>query len=137
MGFKQVIEEQSNKYTLVKFIFEESFTKEDFNKFLGILSMLLDIAEKSGKPFGFYIDAQKAYIAPVNAAKNLIAWKRKETPRIKSGKKLIASAIAIKSAALTKMLNTALGIAPNVSPNIITTDIDKAKNFVHGYLNQL
>jgi len=137
MGFKQIIEESSDKYTLVKFIFEENFTKDDFNKFLGILSMLLTIAEETKKPFGFYIDAQKSYIAPLNAAKNLISWKRKETARIRECKKLIASSVAIKSESLTSMINSALKIAPNVSPNIITSDVDNARKFVLAYLQKL
>lgn len=137
MTFKVVNEEITDRYTLVKFIFGENFTKDEFKKFLGILTHLLDIAGKTGKPFGFYVDAQNSYVAPINAATSLIAWKRKETPRIKSERKLIASAVVLKSKTITNMINTALKVAPNVSPNIITTDADKAKKFVLSHLHHV
>ncbi len=137
MGLQVINEEITEHYTLVKFVFGENFTKDEFRKFLGILSSLLDIASKTDKPFGFYVDAQKSYVAPLNAAKGLISWKRKETPRIKNERKLVASAVAIKSTTLTNMINTALKISPNVSPNVITTDVEKAKRFVIGHLHTI
>lgn len=135
MGFSVENEIVGNK-NLVKFTFEKDFTKEDFSKFLGILTKLLDSADKTGNTFGFYVDTTKASIAPVNAAQNFLAWKRKETPRIKNNKKLLASAVCVKSSVISNLVNTALKISPTVTPNLITSDIEKAKNFVCSHLEK-
>jgi hypothetical protein len=130
VGFSVEEPKTNGKYKLVYFTFNETFNKDDFTKFLGILTSLLNIADRTGVPFGFFVDAHASFVAPINAAKNLLAWKQKETPRIKANKKLICSSIYVKSKIVTNLITAALKISPTVSPNLITTDIEKAKNFV-------
>lgn len=134
VGFTVEEKASNDKYKLVYFTFNETFSKDDFSKFLGILTSLLNISDKTGIPFGFFVDAHASFVAPINAAKNLLAWKQKETPRIKANKKLICSSIYVKSKLVTNLITTALKISPTVSPNLITTDIEKAKNFVITHL---
>jgi hypothetical protein len=136
MGFSVINEIINERYTLVKFTFEEDFTKDDFNRFLGILSKLLDISDDTNKPFAFYVDAHKSSIAPMNAVKNLIAWKQKESKRIKENKKLKGSAVYLKNQTLISLFNSALKISPAITPNLITNNIESAKNFVLSALEQ-
>lgn len=137
MGFSIEQELETDKYTLVKVVFHESFTGEEFSKFLGVLSLMLDISDKTGKPFAFYVDASKTNIAPIHTAKKLITWKRKEAERIRTKRKLVCSAVYIKNVLLKDMITTALKISPPQSPNVVAVDIDIARNFVLDLLNKL
>lgn len=116
---------------IFKFTFTKDFNKEDFKKFLGILSRFLDLK----RPFGFYIDASLAHMAPLNTSVNLINWMKKNKPRIKSEGNLIASAVVFKSKTLTSMLSAAFKIQTPISPNLITTDITRASKFVRDLMD--
>lgn len=139
MGFEIDNEIITDKYTLVKFTFDSNFTIIDFEKFLGILSKLLDISEKNNKPFGFYVDARNAKMAPLNSATKLSNWMKKEKPRIKEKKMLKATAVCFndKYPFLVKLLKGVFKIYPTVSPNTLTSNITVAKEFTLKYLNDL
>jgi hypothetical protein len=129
----------TDKYNLVKFEFDEKFSSSDFLKFLGILSSLLDIADRTGKPFGFYIDAHRPnkIVDVASVGQSLISWKQKESNRIRNNKKLICSAVYMKNETLVSFIGSVLKRSPTVTPNLITSNLDTAKQFVIGHLNKI
>jgi hypothetical protein len=130
MGF--IIENEEN--SIIKFVLKNPFNHEDLKKFLGILSSLLDIAEKDAtKAFAFYVDTRDVTLS-AELAKGLIFWMKKNRPRIKNN--LIATAVIVRGTIIASLLSGVFKLQPPVSPNIITTNIDKAKLFINTKINE-
>jgi len=119
--------------TIVKFTFYKEFDGDDFKKFIGVMTKLLDQAVEKNRPYGFYIDAREAHIAKPNTARKLIHWLRTNKHRIPGI--LLASSVAITNKFIIKLINGAFKIAPPVSPNKITSDLEVGRNFVHKIVN--
>lgn len=130
MGF--TVENKSN--SVVKFVFEHPFTKENMIKVLEILTKLLDI----GKPFAFIVDTSKAQVPPLDAAKLLRSWMETNRPRIKTT--LLASCIVIGTSTyamiVRKFLIGVFTIQPTVSPNLITPNYSEGEKFVGDIMKQ-
>lgn len=127
----------TDRYTLVKVTFGDRVTTQEFDKFLSIFSQLLDIADKTGKPFAILFDVRNTNLAPFQTVKQIVGWKKKETERIKTQKKLVCTAVCVTNKIVKDLISSALFISRPHTPNIITTDIDKAKIFCTEQLNQI
>ena len=125
MGFQVTFENG-----VIIFVCGEEFTSEDFNQFLGILGKLLDKKE----PFVFVINATKPKNIPLKAPITLIKWMKKNKPRIPGI--LVGSSVIFKNPKISALLNWAFQKQKPVSPNIITTDPDKAYKFVKDIIDE-
>ena len=120
-----VKKEMSNNNSLYIFVFQESFTDEQFLEYLALLDkLLIDLA----KPFSMLIDTTNVKNVPLKASVLLIQWMRKrqqELPGI-----LLGSAVVINSPSIATIINGAFKIKRPVCPNKITTSFEKAYKFL-------
>ena len=121
-----VKKEMSNNNSLYIFVFQESFTEEQFLEYLALLDkLLLDL----GKPFSMLIDTSNVKNVPLKASVLLIQWMKKrkqELPGI-----LIGSAVVVVSPAIAALINGAFKIHRPICPNKITTSYEKAYEFLY------
>lgn len=122
-GFK-VTKEVYNNHPLLIFTFGASFSDKEFAEFLGILDKFLDIKKK----FSFMVDSSNTKTIPVKASFALVSWmkaRKLDIPDI-----LLGSCIVFKSKYVAELVNKAFSIQKPVSPNIITDDFEKGKEFL-------
>lgn len=128
MGFTVENKVNNSTYGLVKFVFTEPFTSDDFTKVLGILTSLLD----TKKPFAFYVDTTHAKSPPLNSATSLIHWLKSNKSRFK--KQLICSSVVfgntVTNNLVSKLLNGVFTIQPPVSPNKLTNNLELAEKWI-------
>lgn len=112
------------------FKFEKEYiTNKGFKEFLGLLEKLID----RGKPFAFIVDSSDTGIGVSDGLKNgkiLISWMKKNKSRIPG--LIICSAVVLSPSypKIGDILNWVFQKQKPVSPNLITCDMDKAKNFI-------
>jgi len=116
---------KKNKIPIYIFVFQESFTEEQFLEYLALLDkLLLDLA----KPFLMLIDTIKVKNVPLRASVLLIQWMKKrkqELPGI-----LIGSAVVVTSPTIASIINGAFRIHKPTCPNKIITTYEKAQEFL-------
>ena len=106
-----------------------SITYKGFNEFLGLLEKLMDRC----KPFSFIIDSSETIIGLADGLKTgkfLISWMKKNKPRVPG--LILCSSVVLSSTypKIGDLLNWVFQKQKPVSPNLITTDMDKAKLFI-------
>ncbi len=119
----EVIDGKSHKMLIV-FKLDKDFTEDDFNKILTILDKLLERKEK----FIFLINGLDIQSAPLKSGITLIKWMKSNKERIPNV--LCGSGIVIKYPKLISVINFVFSKRPPVSPNILSTDLKKAYDFL-------
>lgn len=126
---------ENKEFSVIKITIISSFTEDDLNKILGILSRIFE----TKKQFSFFVEmkikSNPSSSVIASMTKTLVSWMKSNRENII--KYLNGSAIIIKSEAFAKIINGVFAIHPTIKPNLITTDNEKGEEFVTNIMKEI